>query len=126
MGTSPDSQFELTAEHIPTRVKCRSIIEHAESKDKRLLAFVQMFATGQIPQSAGIVIVKARHHPPMQPLHNGSYCCMPRFGVGITFFVPISITSRALHLLPQMQQPDSSQWYLSNTIDLNASNLFYM
>jgi hypothetical protein len=43
MGTSPDSQFELTAEHIPTGVKGHSIIEHAESRVKRLLTLVQMF-----------------------------------------------------------------------------------
>jgi hypothetical protein len=73
-----------------------------------------------------MAIIVARHQPPMQLLHHGSYHHKPLFGVGTTYIVPISTIQAAVHLLPLILQPDSSQWYLSNTIDLNALNLFYM
>ena len=62
----------------------------------------------------------------MQLLHDGSDCCNPHFGVGTTYIVPISAIQGAVHVLPLTPQPDSSLWYLSNTIDFNAFNLFYM
>jgi hypothetical protein len=62
----------------------------------------------------------------MQPLHNGSYSCKPLFGVGTAYIIPISVIQGAVHLLWLTLQPDSCWWYLSNTIDLNAFNLFYM
>ena len=126
MGTSPDSHFKSTAGRIPARLKCLFVVEDAESSVKGLLALVQTFATGPIRQTAGMVIVEERHQPPMQPLHDGSYRRKPLFGVGTTYIVPISAIQGAVHLLPLTPQPDSSRWYLSNTIDLNAFNLFYM
>jgi len=107
-------------------MKCLFIVEDAESSVKGLLALVQTFATGPIRQTAGMVIVEEMHQPPMQPLHDGSYRRKPLFGVGTSYIVPISAIQGAVHLLPLTPQPDSSRWYLSNTIDLNAFNLFYM
>jgi hypothetical protein len=65
MGTSPDNHFKLTAGCIPARLKCLFVIEDSESSIKGLLALVQMFATGPIHQTAGMVIVGERHQPPM-------------------------------------------------------------
>jgi hypothetical protein len=126
MGMSPDSQFKLTAERIPARLKCLFVTKDAESSIKGLLALVQTFTTGPIRQTAGMLIVEERHQPLMPPLHNGSYCHQPLFGSGTTYIIPISTIQEAVHLLLLTPQPDSSRWYLSNTIDLNAFNLFYM
>jgi len=126
MGMSPDTHLEWTAGHIPTSLRCLFVVEDTESSIKGLLALVQTIATALIHQTAGMVIVKGRHQPLMQPLHNGSYSRKPLFGVRTTYIVPISAIQRAVHLLPLMPQPDSSRWYLSNMIDLNASNLIYM
>jgi len=126
MGTSPDSYFMSTTGNIPTRLKCLFIIVHAESSVKGLLALVQMFATGLIRQPAGMVIVEERHQPPMKPLHDERYCRKPPFGIGTSYLVPIRVIEGAVHLVPVTPQPDSSRWYLSNMIDLNALNLIYM
>jgi len=126
MGTSPDSHFKSTEGCIPAWLNCLFVVEDAESSVKGLYALVQTFATGPIRQTAGMVIVEERHQPPMQPLHDGSYRCKPRFGIATTYIVPISTIQGAVHHLPLRPQRDSSRWYLSNTIDLNAFNLFYM
>jgi len=126
MGTSPDSHFKLIAGLIPTRLNSLFVVEDAESSANGLLAFVQTFATVPIRQTAGMVIVEEMHQPPMQPLHDGSYRRKPLFGVGTTYIVPVSAIQGAVHRLLLMLQPDSLWWYLSNPIDLNAFNLFYM
>jgi hypothetical protein len=105
-------------------LKCLFVVEDAESSFKGLLALVQTFATGTIGQTAGMVIVEKRYQPPMQALHNGSYRRKHLFSVGTTYIVPISAIQGAVQLLLQTPQPDSSRWYLSNTIELNAFNLF--
>jgi len=127
MGTSPDSHFKSTAGLIPAWLKSLFGVEDAESSVEGLLALVQTFATGPIRQTAGMVIVEGRHQPPMEPLHNGSYRREALFGVGTTsYIVPISAMQGPIHLLPLTPPPDSLRWYLSNTIDENAFNLFYM
>jgi len=126
MGTSPDSHFKSNAGGIPAQLKCLFIVKDAELSVNGLLSLVQTFATGPVRQTACMVIVEERHQPPMQPLHDGSYCRKPLVGVGTPDIVPISAIEGAVHLLPLTPQPDSSWWYLSNTIDLNAFNLFYM
>jgi hypothetical protein len=126
MGTSPDSNFKSTAGRIRTRLKCLFVVEDAEPSVKRLLALVQTFATGPICQNAGMVIVEERHQPPMQPLHDWRPHRKPLFGVRTTYIVPRSANQGAIHLLLLMPQRDRSWWYLSNTMDLNAFNLFYM
>jgi len=85
-----------------------------------------MFATGQICHTAGMVIVEERHQPPIQPLHLGNYSWKLLFCVCTTFVVHLSTVQQHVHLLLLMPQPDSVQWYLRNTIDLNSSNLCYM
>ena len=62
----------------------------------------------------------------MQPWHDGNYHRKPLFGIGTTYIIPISEIEGVVHLVPLTLQPDSSWWYMSNTIDLNAVNLFYM
>jgi len=126
MGTSPDSHFKLTAGRIPARLKCLFIVDDAELCVKGLLAFLQPFATGPIRQTAGMVLVEERHQPPMQPSHDGRHRHKPRFGLGTTYIIPLSMIQGAVHLLRLTPQPDSWWWYLSNTIDLNGFNLFYM
>jgi len=111
MGTSPDSHFKSTAGCIAARLKCLFVVENAESSVKVLLALVQTFATGPIRQTAGIMIVKERHQPPMQPLHDGSYHRKPLFGVGTTYIVLICAIQGAVHLPPLTLQLDSLQWY---------------
>jgi hypothetical protein len=126
MGTSLDSHFKSTAGRIPTWLKCLFIVKDARSKVKWLLALVRMFATGLRRQTAGMEIVEERYQPRMQPLHDGSYRRKQLFGTRTTYIVPICAIQGAVHLLPQTPQPDSSRWYMSNTIDLNVFNLFYM
>jgi len=126
MGTSPVNRCKSTAGRIPARLKCLYIVEDAESSVKGLLALFQNFATGPIRQTAGMVMFEERHQHPMQPFHDGSYGRKPLFGVGTTCIVPITAIQPAVHILPLTTQPDSLRWYLSNTIDLNAFNLFYM
>jgi len=107
MERSPDSNFKSTAGCIPTWLKCLFIIENAEFSVKGLLALVQMFGTEPIYQSAGMVIVKEKHQPLMQPLHDGSYCHKLLFGVRTMYIVPLYAIQGAVHLDPQTQQPDS-------------------
>jgi len=126
MGTSRDCHFKSTAGGIPARLKCLFVVEDGKSSVEGLLALVQTFAPRPIRQMAGMVIVKERHQPPMQPLHDGSYRHKPLISVGTTHIVPSSAIHGAVHLLPLTLLPDSSRWYLSNTIDMNAFNLFYM
>jgi len=124
MGTSPDSHCELTAGRISSRLKFLFVIEHAKSYVKCLEALVQTFAIGPLRQTTGMVIVMAPHQPPMLPFHNGSYYCKPDFRVRSTDIVPLHVIQRAVHLHPQTTQPDSTWWYLRNTIVLNAFNFF--
>jgi len=126
IGTSLDSHFKSTAGHIPARLKCLFVVEDAELCVKGHLALVQMFAAGQICQTAGMVIVEERHQPPMQPLPDGSFLRKTLFGIETTHIVPISAMQVAVHLPALTPQPDSLRWYLSNRIDLNAFNLLYM
>jgi len=124
--TSPDCHFNSTAGHIRTLLKCLFVVTDAESSVNVLRALVQMFATGPICQTAGIVIIEERHQPPMQPFHNGSYRRKHLFGVGTTYIIPLSVIQAAIHLLPLKPQQDCSRWYFSNILDLNAFNVFYM
>jgi hypothetical protein len=126
IGTTPDSHFKSAAARIAAWLKLLFVVKDAESSITGLLALVQMFATGPICQTAGMVIVEARHQPPMQPMHDGSYCCKPLVDVGTTYIVLICTIPVVVHLLPLTMQPDSWRWYLSNTIDWNAVNLFNM
>jgi hypothetical protein len=120
MGTSPYSHFKLTVGNVPPHLKCLFITEHAESCVRRLFAWGQTFATGLIHQTAGTVIFRKRHQPPMQSLHVGNYLRKPLCGIQITYIAPISAIPGALHLVLLTPQPDSLQWYLINMIDLNA------
>jgi len=124
MGTSPVSHIVSTAGCNPAWLKCLFVIVDAESSITGLLGLVQTFPTVPIRQTAAKEIFKERHQPLMQPLNDGSYCCKPLFSVGITYIVLISVIQRAVYLLLLTSQLDSLQWYLSNTIDLNAFNLF--
>jgi hypothetical protein len=63
MGTSADSHRKSTVGLIPTQLKCLFVVEHAESSVKGLLAWVQMFATGPICQTDGMVIVQEVEQP---------------------------------------------------------------
>jgi len=126
MGTSPDSHFKSTAGGISGWLKCLFVVEDAELRVTGLLALLQTFATGPVHQTAGMVIVEERHQPPMEPLHIGSYCRKPLFCVRTMYIVSISAIEGAIYLLPLMPQPDSSQWYLSDMIDLNDFSFFYM
>jgi len=126
MGTSSDSHFKSTAECIHTPLKCLFVVEDAESSVQGVLTLVQKFATGPIQQTAGMAIVEKRYQRPMRQLHDGSYRRKPLLAIGITHFVHIRAIQGAVHLLPLMPQPDSSWWYLSNTIELKVFNLLYM
>jgi hypothetical protein len=124
MGTSLDKHFMSTVGCIPARLKCLFVVDVAESIVNGPLALVQTFASGPIRLTAGMVIVKERHQPPMQSLHDGSYHCKPLFGVRTTDIVTIRTIPEAVNLLPLTPQPDSSRWYFSNMIGLNAFNLY--
>jgi hypothetical protein len=126
LGTSPDSHFKSTARRIPARSKCLFVVEDAKSIVKGRLALVQTFPTGPIRQTAGMVIVEEMHQPLMQPLHDGSYLHKPLIGIGTTYMVPIWAIPATVHLLLLTLQPDSSRWYLTEKIDLNALNMFDM
>jgi len=123
---SLDSQFKSTVGCIPPQLKCLFIVEDADSSIEGLLGLVQTFAKGPICQTAGMVIVEERHQPPMQPSHDGSYLHKPLIGVGTTSIISICAIQGAVQLLPLTLQPDRSWWYLSNMIELNALNLFYI
>jgi hypothetical protein len=126
MGTSPDNPFKFTAGSIPARLKCLFIVKDAGLRVKGQLALVQTFATGTIGQTAGMVIMEERHHPLMQPFHDVSYPQKLLCSVVTTYMVPISAIQEAVHDLQLTPHPDSSRWYLSNTIEWNCLNLFYM
>jgi len=126
MGTSLDSHFELTAGLSTSRLMCLFVVNDGESSVRGLLAVVLTFASGLIRQTAGVVMVDERHQPQMQRLHDGSYHCEPLFSVWTTHIVPIGAIQGAVPYLLLTPQPDSSPWYLSNTINFNAFNLFYM
>ena len=126
MGMRPGSHFKSNAGRIPTQLQCLCVDVNAKSSVNGLLALVQMIATGPIHQTAGLVMAEENHQPPMQPLHHGSYRPNTLIGVQTTHIAPISKMPGAVHLLPLTPQPDSLQWYLSNMIDFNAFNLFYM
>jgi len=108
MGTSPDSHFKSTTEHIPAWLKCLLAVEDAELSIQGLLPFVQMLATGQIHQTAGMVIVKERYQPLMQHLHDASNHHKPLFRVQTTYIVSISTIQGAVHHLPLTPPPDTS------------------
>jgi hypothetical protein len=108
MGTSLDSPFNLTAGCIPAWLECHFVIADAESSVKELLALDVTFATEPICSTAGMVMVKGRHQPPIQPFHDESYHCIPFFAVRTTFIIRISAIQGAVHLLPLTPQPDSS------------------
>jgi hypothetical protein len=122
MGMSADSDIMLTTGGIPALLKCHFVVKAAELSGKGLLALVQTFVTGPICQTACMVIVKERDQPPIQPCHDESYCHKPVFGIGTTYNIPSSTIQGAVNHLPLIPLPDNSQWYVSNTIDLNRSN----
>jgi len=99
MGTSPDSHMKSAAGCIPARRKCVFVAKDAESTVKGLLVSIQKFTTGPIRQAASMIIVDERHQPPMQPLHDGSYCRKPLFGVSTTYIFPLIATQGAVNLL---------------------------
>ena len=90
MGRSPDSHFKSTDRCIPARLKSLFVIVDTESSVTGLLALVQTLASGGIHRTASTGIVKERHQPAMQPLHDGSYCQEHIFGARTTYIVPIS------------------------------------
>ena len=124
-GTSSDSHFISTAGCIATQLKSLYIIEDAELSVKGLHAQVQTIVTGVICQTGVMVSVNETRKVLIQPLYMGSYRHKPLFGIRHTYIVPLSIIHGNEYLLPLTPQPDSTRWYLSNTIDLKAFNLFY-
>jgi len=126
MVMSADSHSKSTAECIPAQLNCLFVIEDAQSSVKQLVALVRTFATGLIPQTAGMVIVEERHQPPIQPFNQGIYRPKPRFSVGTTYIVPISTIEGGVHHLLLTPHPDSLGWHLSITIHLNAFNVIYL
>ena len=126
MGMSPNGHFKSTTGGITTWLKCLFVFKAAESSIYKLLALFKTFPTGAICQTAGMVIVEVRHQPPMQPFHDESYRFKPLFFVGTGYIISVSLIWGAVHLLPLIAQPDSSQWYFTNMIDLNAFNVFYI
>ena len=126
MGTSPDSHFKSTAGCIPACLKCLFVFEDAESHVKGLLPMIHSIVKGLIRQTAGMVIVKERHQPTMQSLHNGSYCGRHHIGVRTSYIDLMSVIHGAVHPLPLTLRSDSMLWYLSTTIEMNAVSLFYM
>jgi hypothetical protein len=126
LGTSSDAHLKLTAGYIPAQLKCLFIVENTTSSIIGPLALAVMFATEPIRQTAGMVIVEKRHQPLKEPLHNERYRRKRLFGIETSYIVLILAIQRAVHRLPLTPQPESSHWNLSNTIDLNAVNVFYM
>jgi len=70
LGMSVDCEGKLTAEHNPTPMRCHFVIEDAELSVHGVLVLVQTFETGPIYETTGMFIIKERHQPPMQHLHN--------------------------------------------------------
>jgi hypothetical protein len=61
MGTSQDIHFKSTTGCIVACLKCRFVVEDAQSYVSELLALVQPILTRPIGQTAGMVIVEERH-----------------------------------------------------------------
>jgi len=99
-----DSRFNLTPRWIQAHLKYLFIIPDAESSVDGLLDLVQTFETGLIRKTAGMLIVKQRHQPLIQPLHDGRYHCKSLFGTGTTHIIRISTIQRAVHFLLRMSQ----------------------
>jgi len=108
---------------ISVHLKSHFINDNAEAAIKGLHLLVQRFAAGPIYQNAGMVIASKQHEPLMQPLNNGSYHSKPLFGIGTTYIVPISAIQQDVRYLPLTPHTNSTWWYLSDTIDLNATNV---
>jgi hypothetical protein len=133
-GSEPDPEpnrefapiANTTVGCVPAWFKRHFVVDDGESSINGLLALLQTFVTGMICQTAGMVILEERHQPLMQPLYRGSYCSTPLFGIRTTYIVPTRAIHGAVHLLLLTPLPDNSWWNLSNGIDLNAFNLFYM
>jgi hypothetical protein len=87
---------------------------------------IQTFPTGSLRQNAAKVIVQQRYRPPIHLLNDGSYCLKPLSDIGTIYIIHLCAMQGAVHLPPQTPQPDSSLWYVSNTIDMNAFNGFHM
>jgi hypothetical protein len=111
---------------VPAWFKRHFVVEDGESSINGLLALLQTFVTGTICQTAGMVILEERHQPLMQPLYKGSYCSTHLFGIRTTYIVPTRAIHGAVHVLLLTPLPDNSRLNLSNGIDMNAFNLFYM
>jgi len=126
MGMSLDRHFKWTAGQIPGCVKCLFVVKDAESSIIGFVALVQLLATRRIHQTAGMIIVEERQHPPMQPLCDGSYHHKPLFSIGTPYILPKSAIQGSVHRLPLTPQADIMRWHMSTTIDLNDFNLFYM
>jgi hypothetical protein len=73
-----------------------------------------------------MVIVEKRHQPPMLSLRDGSHHHTLLHGIRTTYIVSVSVIKTDNHLLPPTLQPDSSWWYLSNTMDLDGFILLYI
>jgi len=126
VGTSLERWWKSTAGCILTCCKFLFVAEEAETCIISLLALAKMFSTGLIHPTTGIVVVMERHQPPIQRWHSSNCYPKPRFSVRTTHIVPISVIQWAVQLLPLTPQPDSKWWDLSNKIDFNVSNVFYM
>jgi len=70
MGMSLDSPCNATAECSSAWFKCVFVVEDAESSIIGLIAMVQLFPTGPVHETIGMVVVEERHQSPMQPSHD--------------------------------------------------------
>ena len=109
MGNSPKSHSVLNAGCSPSRLKCVSVMNDPVLCTKGLPALVQLFPTWPIHQTAGMVMVKDRHHSPMLHLHGKCYIRKPPFGVETACIILIGAIKGAVYLLTLMLQPYSTQ-----------------
>jgi hypothetical protein len=84
--------------------------------------WAQTLPTELLCQTDGMVTDEEWHHSTMQLLLNGTYCRQPLDVIWTTYIIPISTIQGVVHHLPLTPQSDTTQWYLTNTIDFNAFN----
>jgi hypothetical protein len=83
------------------------------------LALVTTLIPGPIRQPSGLLTVQEK------PQEDDSTRRRPNFCVGSRYIVPLRLIERAAHLIPYDIAEDNNKWFVNNTIDLNAFNLFY-
>jgi hypothetical protein len=114
-----EGNFASTRGRIPARLNCLFLAQESKFGVVTPLALVTTLIPGPIRQPSGLLTVQEK------PQEDDSTRRRPNFCVGSRYVVPLRLIERAAHLIPYDIADDNNKWFVNNTIDLNAFNLFY-